>query len=112
VPSIWHVQEGIDLIPDKATTLEEVGFLLSKKLKCQSRNFFDEYEFFFVNRLMDVDSWSKTRNKKNIVILYFSKSQLDNRTSGRLDVFLLHISCHPPMFLFRIMDEYIISFHV
>ncbi len=69
MPSIWHVQEGIDLTPNKVMPLEEVGLLLSKKSKCHSKNLFDEYAYGFIDRLMDVDSWLKTWNKKNIIIL-------------------------------------------
>jgi hypothetical protein len=52
----------------------------------------------------------KTRRISDI--LQLSWSQLNNKTNGRLDIFLSHRSCHPLMFLLLVMDEYIISFYV
>jgi hypothetical protein len=33
-PSLWHVQEGTNLIQIEVVALEEVSFLLSKKPRC------------------------------------------------------------------------------
>ncbi len=34
LPSLWHVQEGINLIKIEVVTLEDAGFLFSKKPRC------------------------------------------------------------------------------
>jgi hypothetical protein len=34
LPALWHVQEGTNLIQIEVLTLEEDGFLLSKKPRC------------------------------------------------------------------------------
>jgi hypothetical protein len=46
---------------------------------------------------------------KIFVVLQYSKSQLNKRTSGRLD---LQTFYHPPTFLLLAMDEYTVSFQV
>jgi hypothetical protein len=56
VPSLWPVQEGIDLTQDEVKTLEEIGFLLSEKSKCHPRNLFSDDASILVNKLASVDN--------------------------------------------------------
>jgi len=49
---------------------------------------------------------------KIFVVSQLSRIQFNNKTNGRLNEFLLHKSCRPPLFMFSVMDKYIISFQV
>ncbi len=64
--SLWHVQEKTNLTQYEVMALEETSFILFKKLKCHPRNLFDDDAWIPINKPMDVDSWPKTRNGKNI----------------------------------------------
>ncbi len=66
VLSLWHVHEITYLTQYEVMALEEASFILFKKLKCHHRNLFCYDAYFPINKLMDVDSWPKNRNGKNI----------------------------------------------
>jgi hypothetical protein len=52
MPSLWHVQKRTNLTQDEVTTLEEIGFLLSKKSKCHPKNLFSDDGSILVNKPM------------------------------------------------------------
>jgi hypothetical protein len=84
------VQEGTNLTQDEVMTLEKPGFLLSRKAKCYPRNLLGDSSSFPINKPADATAWLSTRQLemgKIFVVLQYSKSQLNNRTSGRLDLF-------------------------
>jgi hypothetical protein len=56
VLSLWHLYEKTNLTQDEVTTSKEVGFFLFEKLKCHSRNLFNDYAILLVNKLANVDS--------------------------------------------------------
>jgi hypothetical protein len=56
VLSLWHVQKQTDLTQDEVTTLEEVGFFLSKKPKCHPKNLFSDDAFLFINKPTDANT--------------------------------------------------------
>jgi hypothetical protein len=49
---------------------------------------------------------------KIFVVFKYSRSLFNNKTSGRLDMFLWQTPYHPPMFLLPSMAQYIKSFQV
>jgi hypothetical protein len=52
----------------------------------------------------------KLETRKIFIVFPYSRFLLNNKTSGRLDVFFWHTSYHPPMFFLSNMEEYIKSF--
>jgi len=94
------------------TILKEIGFLLSEKLKCHPKNIFGVDAYVLVNKLVDVNAWSKTQNDKSICCPSIFKISIQQQISGRLDIFLSQGSCHPPTFLLLTMEQYIILFQI
>jgi len=84
--SLWHVQQGIDLVQIEVVALEEVGFLLLEKPRCPlinlikddiyapmkqppkhaPRNFFGNGTSTFDHKPLDLNVWPKLRNGKKI----------------------------------------------
>jgi hypothetical protein len=83
--SLWHVQQGIDLVQIEVVALEEVGFLLSEKPRCPlinpikddiyapmkppkhaPWNFFGNGTSTFDYKPLDLNVWPKLRNGKKI----------------------------------------------
>ncbi len=114
VPSTLLMQERIDLIKDKVTTLEEVYFFLCKQptrllknlfsnqiyapinqpLEC-FRNLFSDGRFSPINILSHVNVWPQIHSNKNIQCPTIFKLQFNNKISGKLVEFLKQmLSCH------------------
>jgi hypothetical protein len=50
LPSLWHVQAGIDPTQIEVVALEEVGFLLLEKLRCPIVNYVGDDRSTLVNQ--------------------------------------------------------------
>lgn len=107
VPSTLLMQERIDFIQDKATTLEEANFFLCKQPTCLLKNLFSDLiyapinqplecfknlfsdgKFSPINILLHVDVWPRIHNNKNIQCPTIFKLQLNNKINGKLVEFL------------------------
>ncbi len=63
----FGLQEGIKLIQNEVTTLEEVGFLLLQEVEMSSSKYiFCNETSTPINKLLDANAWPKTRNNKNL----------------------------------------------
>ncbi len=69
------------------------------------------HPFLSIDQLMQISSW-RFKIGRIFVIVQLSRFQFNNKKSGRSNEFLLHKSCHPPLFMFSIMDKYIILFQI
>jgi len=94
--SLWHVQEGIDLVQIEVVALEEAGFLLLKKPRCPlinpikddiyapmkqppkyaPWNLFGNGTSTFVYKPLDLNVWPKLKNGKKICHLDIFKQSL------------------------------------
>jgi hypothetical protein len=85
MPSIWHAHEGTDLTQNEVITLEEVGFLLSKKLRCQPRNLFGGGAFIPMNKPTNAYVWPKIQNGKNICRLSILKLSIQQHNKWEVN---------------------------
>ncbi len=60
------MHERTDLTQYEVLALEEAGFILFEKPKWHPKNLFGDDAYLPINKLMDVGSWLKTQNRKNI----------------------------------------------
>jgi hypothetical protein len=107
MPSIWLVQERIDLI--QGEVIIKSWFPL---LQASPHNFFDDDAFFSINKLVNVNAWLKIQNKNNICHLLIFKISIQQKKKWETKRVLITKILPPTNISFLAMDEYIVSFQV
>jgi hypothetical protein len=60
------VQQGINFIQNKVTTLEKTIIFFGEQYKCFFQNLFSDGRFVLINIPLNVDGWLTTHNNKNV----------------------------------------------